>query len=329
MNWRGKKVLVSGAGGFIGSHLVERLASEGSEVTALVRYNSRSDYGLIELIPSDIAERLNVQSVDLGDEEAVRDVCKDIEYIFHLGALISIPYSYTHLEELIDTNVKGTLNILKAGRSCNVKRLIHTSTSEVYGTAQYTPMDERHPLVAQSPYAASKIAADKLAESFCHSYGLPLVIVRPFNTYGPRQSARAFIPTVITQALSGNEIFLGSLYPRRDMNYVGDVVEGFLRAAQAEEAIGETINIGSGMDISMGELADKIVAIIGKKINITFDATRVRPPRSEVEKLIADNTKAKKLLNWESKVTLEEGLKNTIEWFMKEKRRYKGDRYNV
>jgi dTDP-glucose 4,6-dehydratase len=329
MDWNGKRVLVSGAGGFIGSHLIERLVREGAAVTAVVRYNSRNDYGLIELIPGDINERINVVSCDLRDEDAVEHACQNIDYIFHLGALISIPYSYSHLEEVIDTNVKGTLNILKAGLKNKVERVIHTSTSEVYGTAQYVPMDERHPLVAQSPYAASKIAADKLAESFYHSYELPITIVRPFNTYGPRQSSRAFVPAVITQALSKNEIFLGSLHPRRDMNFVDDVVKGFLKAAQNEEAIGEIINLGSGQDISMAELADKIIAIIGRKVAITFDANRVRPPRSEVNVLIADNSKAKKILKWETRVSIEEGLKKTISWFAERKERYRVGRYNV
>lgn len=331
MNWQDKRALVSGAGGFIGSHLVERLVREGAVVTAMVRYNSRNDYGLIEFLPGDISEKIKVVSCDLHDEEAVKEACQDMEYIFHLGALVSIPYSYNHLEELIDTNVKGTLNILKASRINKVKRIIHTSTSEVYGTAQYVPMDEKHPLVAQSPYAASKIAADKLAESFYHSYNLPLTIVRPFNTYGPRQSARAFIPTVITQALSRKEVFLGSLHPRRDMNFVDDIIEGFLKAAQSKDAIGETINLGSGQDIGMAELADKIISIIGREVTITFDATRVRPSRSEVDRLIADSSKARKILKWESRFSIEEGLKKTVSWFAeaKERYRYKEDRYNV
>jgi len=329
MDWQNKKVLVSGAGGFIGSHLVERLVRDGAAVTAVVRYNSRNDYGLIDLIPGDINEKIRVVSCDLRDEDAVEDACQGMDYIFHLGALISIPYSYNHLEEVIDTNVKGTLNILKASLKVKAKRIIHTSTSEVYGTAQYVPMDEKHPLVAQSPYAASKIAADKLAESFYCSYNLPLTIVRPFNTYGPRQSPRAFVPAVITQALSMNEIFLGSLHPRRDMNFVDDVVEGFLKAARNEGTIGETINLGSGRDISMEELADKIIAIIGRKVTITFDANRVRPPRSEVNALIADNTKAKKILKWESRFSIEEGLKKTISWFAETKERYRTDKYNV
>jgi len=330
MNWKNKKVIVTGAGGFIGSHLTERLVGLGAEVSAFVRYNSRNDWGMIELFPEETKEKINVITGDIKDSDATRWAAKNIDIIFHLAALIPIPYSYIHPRESIETNVIGTLNVLMAAKENNVERIIHTSTSETYGTAQYVPIDEKHPLQGQSPYAASKIGADKIAESFYLSYGLPVATIRPFNTYGPRQSARAVIPTIITQALTKNEIYIGSRHPTRDLTYVSDTVEGFIKLAEANnKVLGEVINIGSNFEISIGDLAEKIVSLIDKKIEIKYDEFRVRPKKSEVERLWVDNRKAKKLINWEPKVSLDEGLKKTIKWISENINRYKPNIYNV
>jgi NAD dependent epimerase/dehydratase len=329
MDWKGKKVLVTGAGGFIGSHLTERLVALGAKVKAFVRYNSRNDWGLIEILPSHVKEKIEVIMGDLRDSETIGGVMKDVDMVLHLGALIAIPYYYIHPREVVETNIMGTLNILNAAKEYKIKRIIHTSTSEVYGTAQYVPIDEKHPLQGQSPYSASKIGADKLAESFHRSYDLPITTLRPFNTYGPRQSARAVIPTIITQALAQDEVVLGSLWPTRDLSYVDDVVEGFIKASESERSIGEVINIGSGLEISINDLANKIISLIGKKVRIVLDPKRVRPPKSEVERLIADNSKAKELLDWEPKVSLDEGLRRTIDWFSKFQNRYRPDIYNI
>lgn len=329
MDWTKKKVLVTGAGGFIGSHLVEKLVKLGVDVRALVRYNSRNDYGLIEILPNKIKTKITVVTGDLRDPETIREVVKDRDIIFHLGALIDIPYSYVHPREVVQTNIMGTLNILTAAKDMNIERIIHTSTSEVYGTAQYSPIDEKHPLQGQSPYSATKIAADKLAESFYCSFNLPITTIRPFNTYGPRQSARAIIPTIITQMLTRKEIFLGSLYPTRDFTYVSDTVESFIKAAQVHKSIGEVINIGSNFEISIESLVRKISSLIGKKLKITFDKKRIRPKKSEVGRLIANNSKAKELVNWSPKVTIDEGLKKTIKWIEKNIKLYKTNIYNI
>ena len=329
MDWQGKKVLVTGAGGFIGSHLTEKLVDLEAKVKAFVRYNSRNDWGLIEILSSDVKQKIEVITGDLRDSETIRSVMKNVDIVFHLGALIAIPYSYIHPREVVETNIMGTLNILNAAKECKPKKIIHTSTSEVYGTAQYVPIDEKHPLQGQSPYSASKIGADKLAESFYRSYGLSITTLRPFNTYGPRQSARAVIPTIITQALTQNEVFLGSLEPTRDLSYVDDVVDGFIKAAESEKSIGEVINIGSGFEISINDLANKIISLIGKKVNIVSDSKRIRPQKSEVERLMADNSKAKELLNWQPKVSLDQGLRKTIDWFSKFQNRYRPDIYNI
>ncbi|MBA7467396.1 UDP-N-acetylglucosamine 4-epimerase [subsurface metagenome] len=329
MDWKRKTVLVTGAGGFIGSHLTEKLVDSGAKVRAFVRYNSRNDWGLIGTLPSHTKEKIEVIMGDLRDPETIRSVMKDVDAVFHLGALIAIPYSYIHPREVVETNIMGTLNILNAAKEYKPEKIIHTSTSEVYGTAQYVPIDEKHPLQGQSPYSASKIGADKLAESFYRSYDLPITTLRPFNTYGPRQSARAVIPTIITQALAQNKVLLGSLEPTRDLSYVNDVVDGFIKAAESERSIGEVINIGSGFEISINDLANKIISLIGKKVNIVSDSKRVRPPKSEVERLMADNSKAKELLNWEPKVSLDEGLRKTIDWFLKFQNRYRPDIYNI
>lgn len=329
MDWKSKTVLVTGAGGFIGSHLTEKLVSLGAKTKAFVRYNSRNNQGFIENFKPQIREKLEVIVGDLRDSQAVKEASKDVNIIFHLGSLIAIPYSYLHPTEVIETNVLGTLNVMNAGRENKVERIVHTSTSEVYGTAVYVPIDEKHPLQGQSPYSASKIGADMIAESFYCSYDLPVVIIRPFNTYGPRQSARAVIPTLITQIIAGKDIFLGSTKPVRDFNYVDDTVEGFIKIAEASNIEGEVINIGQGKGITIGDLADKIISLIGKEVKIIFDAMRIRPTKSEVEKLIACNEKAKKLIGWEPKVSLEEGLKKTIDWISENIAIYKPSVYNV
>lgn len=330
MNWKNKRVLVTGAGGFIGSHLTERLVELGADVSAFVRYNARNDWGMIELLPEETKKKINVITGDIRDPDAVRRAAKEIDIIFHLAAVIPIPYSYIHPREPIETNIIGTLNVLMAAKENNIERMIHTSTSETYGTAQYVPIDENHPLRAQSPYSASKIGADKIVESFYLSYGLPVVTIRPFNTYGPRQSARAIIPTIITQALTKNEVFLGSKHPTRDFTYVSDTVEGFIKIAEADDRVlGEVINIGSNFEISIGDLANKIISLMNKDVKIKFDESRVRPSKSEVERLWADNRKAKKLINWEPKVSLDEGLKKTIEWISKHIDKYKPNIYNI
>ena len=328
MNWSKKTVLVTGAGGFIGSHLTEHLVELGANVKAFVRYNSRNDCGMLELLPKDTLDQIGVIMGDLKDADAVRHAAEEVDIIFHLGSLIAIPYSYMHPRETIETNLIGTLNILTAAKENCIEKLIHTSTSEVYGTAKYVPIDEEHPLQGQSPYSASKIGADKIAESFYRSYDLSVAIIRPFNTYGPRQSARAVIPTIITQALTKDQIFLGSLYPTRDYTYVEDVIEGFIKVAESPKSIGKVINIGSNFETSIGDLANKIISVIGKNAEIVTDPARVRPQDSEVERLWCDNTKAKRLLGWESKTSLDEGLKKTIGWISKHIDLYKPELYN-
>ena len=328
MNWNKKSALVTGAGGFIGSHLTEHLVELGANVKAFVRYNSRNDWGMLELLPEEKLSQIEVITGDLKDADAVRHATKDVDIIFHLGSLIAIPYSYIHPRETIETNILGALNVLTAAKENNVEKVIHTSTSEVYGTARYVPIDENHPLQGQSPYSASKIGADKIAESFYRSFNLPVAIIRPFNTYGPRQSARAVIPTIITQALAKEKIFLGSLHPTRDYTYVKDVVEGFIKVAESPKSVGEVINIGSNFEISIGDLANKIISLIGKNAEIVTDPVRVRPQDSEVERLWCDNTKAKRLLGWEPKTSLDEGIKKTIDWISNNINLYKPELYN-
>jgi NAD dependent epimerase/dehydratase len=329
MDWTHETVLVTGAGGFIGSHLVEHLVNLGAKVKAFVRYNSRGDRGLLELVPSSVQTEIEFIMGDLRDADAVKRAVEGSDLVFHLGAIIAIPYSYIHPCDVIETNVMGTLNVLNAARLHNVARVIHTSTSEVYGTAQYAPIDERHPLQGQSPYSASKIGADKIAESFCLSFELPVVTVRPFNTYGPRQSARAVIPTIITQALSRDAVSLGALHPVRDLNYVSDTVEGFVKAAEAKDVIGAVINLGSGLEITIGDLAARIIGLIGRDVAIKADETRLRPERSEVNRLVANAKEAYRMLGWESTVNLDEGLRRTINWISDHMDMYKPDIYNV
>ncbi|HEX55174.1 MAG: NAD-dependent dehydratase [Candidatus Altiarchaeales archaeon] len=323
MNLRDKNILVTGAGGFIGSHLAKRLVELNNNVKCFIRYNSRNDWGFIEFLPKEIRDNMEIIPSDLRDSDAVRDATEDVDVVFHLGSLISIPYSYLYPRNSIETNVIGTLNVLVASKENYVERIIHTSTSEVYGTAQYVPIDERHPLQAQSPYSASKIAADKIAESFYRSYNLPIAIIRPFNTYGPRQSARAIIPTIITQAIRSKKIYLGSLHPTRDFTYVEDVVDAFIKISRTKKAIGEVINVGSGVEISIRDLTYKILSLMDKKADIIIDKKRIRPQDSEVERLCADNTKARKILGWKPKINIDDGLMFTIDWISENIQIYK------
>ncbi|MFC2050558.1 SDR family NAD(P)-dependent oxidoreductase [Chloroflexota bacterium] len=322
-------VLVTGAGGFIGSHLTERLVELGSKVKVIVRYNSRSDWGLLEMLRKERLDEIEVIMGDLRDGDAVRNAAKDVDTIFHLGSLIAIPYSYVHPRETIETNIMGTLNVLTAARENGVGKVIHVSTSEVYGTAQYVPIDEKHPLQGQSPYSASKIGADMIAESFYRSFGVPVTIIRPFNTFGPRQSARAVIPTIISQALTKEQIYLGSLNPTRDYTYIDDIIDAFIKIAESSISVGDVINIGSNFEISIGDIAIKVISIIGKDKEVLADPKRIRPQKSEVERLWCDNTKARKLLAWEPKVSFDEGLKMTIAWISDNISLYKSERYNV
>ncbi len=329
MDWKGKRVLVTGAGGFIASHLVERLTREGAQVRAFVRYNSRNDVGMLKLIPADVFSQLEILQGDLRDNEAVRKAVTGVDTVFHLGALIAIPYSYVNPREVIDVNIMGTLNVLMAARDSGARRVVHTSTSEVYGTARYVPIDEKHPLQGQSPYSASKIGADRIAESFYRSFEVPVATLRPFNTFGPRQSARAVIPTIITQALTRDEVKLGSLEPSRDFTFVADTVEGFLRIASADNVLGEEINLGNDNTIRIGDLAEKIFGIVGRSPKLVADPQRVRPGKSEVMKLWASNQKAKELIGWEPCVSLDEGLRLTVEWISSHLDLYKPDEYTV
>jgi len=330
MSWNDKSVLITGAGGFVGSHLTEKLVDTGARVRAFVRYNSRNDWGMLRLLPKHKLDEIEVFAGDLRDSQAIRRASQKRDVVFHLGALIAIPYSYVHPRDTIETNVIGALNVMSAAKEAGVDRVIHTSTSEVYGTAIYVPMDEKHPLQGQSPYSASKIGADMVAESFHRSFGLPVCIIRPFNTFGPRQSARAVIPTIITQALAGTpQISLGSVFPTRDYTYVDDLVSAFIKIAESGESIGEVINVGSGLEMSIGNIAKKVLSILGIDKPIVLDDKRVRPTKSEVERLCCDNTKAKRLLGWEPKINLETGLQKTIQWISENADSYKADLYNI
>lgn len=325
--WDGKRVLVTGAGGFIGSRLVEALLHEGARVRAFVRYTSRNDLGLLKLLSPEDLPSLEIIGGDLRDEHAMYDAVKGCDLVFHLGALISIPYSYFHPAEVASTNFMGTLNVLMACREHGVKRLVHTSTSEVYGTARQAPISESHVLQGQSPYSASKIGADKLVESFVAAYSLPAVTVRPFNTFGPRQSARAVIPTIITQALAKDEIKLGNLSTTRDFTFVTDTVNGFLRAAEADGVEGGVFNLGTGEEISIGDLAQRIIRRVGRTVRITEDSQRLRPEASEVMRLLSDNSLAVQRLGWRPQVTLDQGLDLTIAWVRENLDRYRVGTY--
>jgi len=329
MNWTDKKVLVTGAGGFIGSHLVDALVKKGADVTAFVHYNSRNNWGWLENRYSADSPNFHVVAGDVADRGIIQKTVADQDIVFHLAALIGIPYSYSAPESYVNTNIKGTLNIMQACVNAGVERIIQTSTSEVYGTAQYTPIDEDHPLQGQSPYSASKIGADKIAESYYCSFNLPVITARPFNTFGPRQSTRAIIPTIITQALSSNTVKLGSLAPVRDLTFVGDTVQGFLNLAESKKAIGKTINIGTGRGISVGELAEKIINLVNPKAKIVCEQERIRPEKSEVMKLVCDNTLIREITGWQPQYTLEEGLMPTIEWMKQHLNDYKSGVYTV
>jgi len=329
MNWQERRVLVTGAGGFIGTHLVDALVERGAQVTALVRYNSRNDWGMLEERHRNGADGIRVILGDVTDAGCVRKAVEGNEVVFHLAALIGIPYSYEAPESYARTNMLGTLNVLSASLSAGVERVIHTSTSEVYGSAVYTPIDEAHPLQGQSPYSASKIAADKMAEAYFCSFDLPVVTLRPFNTYGPRQSARAIIPTIITQALTSNTIRLGSLDPVRDFTFVTDTVRAFLLAAEKDEAVGKTIHTGSGIGISIGDLARKILLQVSPGARIITGDERVRPGKSEVMRLVCDSRRAWEALGWRPEVPLDEGLSRTISWIREHLEIYKAGRYTI
>ena len=332
MKLKGKKCLVTGSDGFIGSHLVEELLEEGCDVRAFVYYNSFNSWGWLDTLPPEKLCRIEIFAGDIRDPNGVRKATEDVDCVFHLAALIGIPFSYHSPDSYIDTNIKGTLNVLQAAKDLGVSKVLVTSTSEVYGTARYEPIDEDHPLQGQSPYSATKIAADRIAESFYRSFDVPVTIVRPFNTYGPRQSARAIIPTVITQILSGKkEIELGSVHPTRDLVFVKDAVKGFIEIAKADNTAGEEINIATQSEISIGDLAKKIANMIDPSIRVVEDKKRVRPKKSEVERLLGSNEKIKKLTGWMPAYTLDEGLAETLKWFKDDEnlKQYKADIYNV
>jgi NAD dependent epimerase/dehydratase len=329
MKWQDKPVLVTGAGGFIGSHLVDELLNKGAKVTAFVHYNARNDWGMLEGRYNDKTPNLTVLAGDVTDSLFVKKAVSEKDYVFHLAALIGIPYSYVAPESYINTNIKGTLNIMQACLDAGVDRVVHTSTSEVYGTAQYTPIDEKHPLQGQSPYSASKIGADKIAESFYCSFELPVTTIRPFNTFGPRQSTRAVIPTIITQALTSNSIKLGSLSPVRDLTYVADTVKGFIKLAESKKTVGKNVNTGSGRGVTIGELADIIIKQVNPKAKIICEQERIRPDKSEVMQLLCDNRLAKDLAGWEPKYSLEEGLSLTIDWMKEHISSYKAGLYTI
>ncbi|HEY9049478.1 MAG TPA: NAD-dependent 4,6-dehydratase LegB [Ohtaekwangia sp.] len=329
---KGQKVLVTGADGFIGSHLVEGLLEAGASVKAFVYYNSFNSWGWLDSFPKETKDRLEIFAGDIRDPNGVRTAMLGVDVVFHLAALIAIPFSYHSPDSYIDTNVKGTLNIVQAARDLKIKRVLVTSTSEVYGTAQYIPIDEKHARQPQSPYSASKIGADCIAESFYRSFDLPVTIVRPFNTYGPRQSARAVIPTIITQLMSGaNTIDLGDLRPTRDLLFVKDTVQGFIAIAESEKLIGHDVNIATQSEISIRALAEELIKQINPKATIVEDKQRLRPDKSEVFRLYGSNAKLKEFTSWTTKYTLEQGLRETIQWFSNKENlaRYKADIYNV
>jgi len=331
-----KKILVTGADGFIGSHLTEELVKRGYSVKAFVYYNSFNSWGWLDHSPKEIKDHLEVVAGDIRDPYGVKEAMKDCDIVFHLAALVAIPYSYTSPVNYVATNINGTLNVLLAAKELGIEKIIHTSTSEVYGTAKYIPIDENHPLQGQSPYSASKIGADHIALSFYHSFSIPVAIIRPFNTYGPRQSARAVIPTIITQIAEGNHnIKLGAVHPTRDFNYIADTVNGFIAMAETDASIGEVINIGSNFEITINETAQLIAEVMNKEIEIETDLVRLRPKKSEVERLWADNTKAKEIIQWQPKYNgiggMKQGLAKTVEWFCDPNhlRTYKTERYNL
>jgi dTDP-glucose 4,6-dehydratase len=325
-----KSILVTGADGFIGSHLVEELVKKGLQVRAFVYYNSFNNWGWLDTLDKSILSNIEIFNGDIRDSNGVREAMKGIDIVYHLAALIAIPYSYHSPDTYVDTNIKGTLNVLQAARYSNTSRVLITSTSEVYGSAKYVPIDEKHPFQGQSPYSATKIGADRLAESFYKSFDTPITIVRPFNTYGPRQSARAIIPTIISQLLSGKkEIKLGLLTPTRDFNYVKDTVNGFIEIANSSNTIGEEINIASQKEISIMQLAQELINLINPKASIFIDNHRLRPENSEVNRLLGSNEKIMRLTKWKPQYSFESGLKETIEFIKNNLDKYKPDIYNV
>jgi len=330
MSLKNKTVLVTGADGFIGSHLVERLIQEGYKVRAFVYYNSFNSWGWIDSFEQSLKDQIEIFSGDIRDPNGVREAMKGMDIVFHLAALIAIPFSYHSPDSYVDTNIKGTLNVLQGAKDLGTEKIMVTSTSEVYGTAFYVPIDEKHPFQGQSPYSATKIGADRIAESFYRSFNLPVTIVRPFNTYGPRQSARAVIPTIITQLLAGQtNIKLGSLTPTRDFNFVKDIVSGFMAIAESDQVVGEEINIATQTEISIGQLAQEIIDQINPKATIVTDQVRLRPDNSEVERLLGSNQKIKRLTNWQPQYDLKQGLAETIAWFKKNAHGYKSGIYNL
>ncbi len=325
-----KKILVTGSDGFIGSHLTEELVKKGYQVKAFVYYNSFNNWGWLDTLPTDIMKNVEIFQGDIRDPNGVKEALKGCDAVFHLAALIAIPFSYHSPDTYVDTNIKGTLNVLQASRALGTQRVLVTSTSEVYGTAQYVPIDEKHPYQGQSPYSATKIGADRLAESFYRSFELPVTIVRPFNTYGPRQSARAVIPTIITQLLAGKEeIKLGSLTPTRDFNFVKDTANGFISIYHSEKTIGQEINIATQKEISIGQLAEELIRQINPNAQIICDEQRLRPEKSEVNRLLGCNKKILKLTDWKPQYTFEEGLRETIEFLRHNMDKYKTDIYNL
>ncbi len=329
--WSGRKVLVTGAGGFIGSHLTEALVRAGAEVRAFARYNSRADAGMLGLLPDDVQSRFEIHFGDITDPWSVAHAVEGVDVVFHLAALIAIPYSYVAPASYVETNVRGTLNVLEAGKRAGVSRIVHTSTSETYGTAIYTPIDEKHPLQGQSPYSASKTGADQLAESYFRSFELPVAIIRPFNTYGPRQSARAVIPTIASQALAGRpRIQLGRLDPVRDMCFVRDTVAGFMAIAGADACLGKITNVGTGRGLTIGEIANVILEVCDRKdMEITADAARLRPDASEVFELICDASMARERCGWTAKVAIEEGLREVVEFIRTHPELYRPEQYTL
>jgi len=331
MNWGSvtRRTLVTGAAGFIGSHLVERLVAAGASVRAFVRYNSRNDHGWLESLPSAVLEDVEIFRGDLANPEAVAGAVVDCDTIFHLGALIPIPYSYRHPREFVTANLVGTLNMLEAARHTDVRRLVHVSSSEVYGTPLTVPIAEGHPLQAQSPYAATKVAADQLALSYRRSFGTPVVIARPFNTFGPRQSARAVIPTIVTQALARDRVELGATFPTRDFLFVEDTVAGIIRCGEVAGIEGEVVNLGTGVEVTIGELAERVLKLVGRDLPIVSAPDRLRPPSSELQRLACDSSKAHALLGWRHRVDLDEGLRRTVDWIEGSLAFYKPSKYNL
>jgi len=310
----GRRVLVTGAGGFIGSHLTARLVAAGADVRAMIRYTSRGDRGALDWLEDGPGDDLEVVSGDVRDVESVAAATKGVDVVFHLAAQIAIPYSYLNPRDFFETNVLGSLNVARAALDNDVARVVHTSTSEVYGSAQTVPITEEHPLETQSPYAASKLGADKLMDSFNRSFGLPSTTLRPFNTFGPHQSARAVVPTIITQALAGGVVKLGSLHPRRDLTYVEDTAAGFIAAAESDAAIGRTVQLGTGYDVSIGDVVEMVGAILGRELQVDLDEERVRPEASEVQRLISSPALAEELIGWTPSIGLEQGLERTLRW---------------